>query len=619
MTKGVLSLLISVSLIAPPQAFARGQTLPRPNVETRPGVSLHTTLQANLAVQDKMVGKKLPASRGVLRQQARSALSKGLQFERETLNLGTTMIVLGALLLKGAADRAEMTRLSGGKLGQIPPYDPKLPICGQAAGASPTQDLLCAGDFMIGLVTPAFLAGASVAVISLLKKAPFVKLITGMVSNSLVFALGISSGMIWSEAVKYLKDVKDTERAHGLAGRALIASISNNWEAFAASEDGRLFRDICSIIWDIVASSPDRRSIWMANLWRYGGMRGETWAMIGTIVGTSAAGPVVVGALATGVGGIAGAGIAYGTPVILAALSFGTVYALLNSNIPQNMTEALQNARRGMASLRLRTNLNYMRMIADEFNVDRGGRDDSYAEYLRGEIQSTLNERALYRDRWVNVTLEKYYELKIAVEIMEQHILAARTVVKNSGLSKHIYLNVDGEILSYAEVMKRKCVNESSYKRATRGPWRPTCGEPPEAEQLKILDELTVKAKEARATLYEMAFAIPELYERDYKDIDGLLDFNTTRNWLPVGIVNDLGQFQRRTWMLQRDFVNKFSVLDARFAGEWEGLALPSDPDMKTQIEMQVRGIFDHYFGLWYQEDILYPSLELQAEIEKSL
>ena len=608
MARGALVLILSLQMGLSPIAHARQANAP--------ALTAEQTLVAQENISVKLAGgDRLPKSLEGLRAKSKAAvaLKAAAYVQREVLQISSTIIVLSAITFKAAADRNELQQLSAGTYKQKQDTSPDAPICGHRRDSGAAEDALCSGDFILGmLIGGGFAIGAgSVKVIDYFlrssgKKIPFLNVALGLFSMPLMLSMAQAGSLLWVQATKYLNE-EEQSRAQGLAGRAVLAYSAKKADEFNAGEDGKLFAKIGTIMGDIALVNQTFRDQWLFNVWRFGLARGEFIASIGTLMATGAIGESAGAGVAARLGLATAAGWSAAACGAILAGVFGIagLYVVLNSSGPTGLTGMIQDSRQWLAGQRLAMNDSALHYIGERFLLVRHpkAKDSRHVDNVTKYALSTIHVRTGLRDDWANAGIEKYYEMRLEAEKLNQHIKMAEKVINDADLQKNLYFSENGEIISYYEVMKRLCPVPYTFPVG--------CRQPKEAYQLQALPKLRATLKEATALLPQLAEGIVDFYANEEKLADSLN--SRTDVSMPYAVISQIDELEIRSQSMKKNFMTLFSVFSPALAEKWE-IQWPTDAEKKKRMEVSVRGILDNYYSFGFSEAVVYEALSARIQ-----
>lgn len=496
-------------------------------------------------------------------QKTRRAANAVGRFGSEIIQLQALLIVVGAMAVSAQHDRSELL-----KSGVAQPATSTMPTSSNADPNAATQtcgsqnltvlsSVLCSGDLYMGIVgaIPG-VVGTKVARILLgltklgLGRSGLATFISAMVSQATLISTSTAASFLWQEGIKNLTDAEQIHQAEGIAGRAIVAFSQGRFKQFQASSDGPLFSTILANMYKIARSDDQLRAQWLYNTWRFGMARGEFLAAIGSIMAASAASEMV-SAISVTAGtailgtttGVGGAAVSLTSPVIGfivgGAIGIGALTLMFQAALPQTFTRALQNSRAFLDSGSLRRQRNTINILAFGFSVARypQASDLTYVQTYKQLLDSSLNLENSARSGLTNIAVEKFYELGLEQSRMLGQIATAEAAIRNPQLTQNVYLDIDGQILSFAQAQAKLCTS-----------WFQRC-EIDKATQLQKLDQLKPQVKAADATLGEIAQSAVDLYAQDETWLLGLL--RDTRFVFAPPIAETLAQARQRAALLR--------------------------------------------------------------------
>lgn len=624
LARRALSILISLTLGFNPIAHARDSA-------AAPEVNPYEMISAQQTIEEQLGGlSRMQKSKSKLNTAYSAAVASGGFFVREIMQLTSTLIVLGAINYKAKKDRDEMDRLSGGTYKAPVAYDPNAKLCAQKEGADPNNDVFCSGEFVIGMVSGAagFLPAGPVMLIShwVTKggaRLPFVRLVLGLFSTGLMLSLSQLSTFLWTQAVKLLPEQEKVDRSKGVAGRASIALASGRWGEFWNSADGALLMEIGEIMYKIAYSEEKLRKQWLYNTWRFG-MRGEFMASMASIMASTATFQPLK--MTTKLIAKNLKPHAYKTAAFTArtATFWGYVVGItlgvvgltyvLESSFPKVLTQTTQGSRKWLASAQMGMNSHFMTVLAERFHVTKYPRADEPVHRARvlTAVNEFIEDREKLRQDWINIAIEKYVELKLEIEVLQQKIKVAEKVVSDPELRKQMYIEANGELIPY-EVASRTICDE--HELAPVGyPLMDNFVAPPKqigcvpsAEfQKKAVAELNGLIADAKNVLREIALAMVEFYKGEIDAHRQITD--NTEIILPFEIGKRLSTERRRAEILSWNFMGLTAIFDSDLARTWEIPPLQNPEEIKEK-QKQARATWDAYYGFGFEERVVYQTV----------
>lgn len=396
------------------------------------------------------------------------------QFINEVVQFQALLIMMGVAHYQMVKQRWEMEQLSRGITTPAPTQSAAnvQELCA-ATSRDPSEDMLCSGDFLIGMAAGAGLLTGSVIVKNILKlfirsknRGAFLTVLSQLGSMSLMIVGGQAASMLWSESVKLLPTPEAIEKAKGLAGRAGLAYANGGWDQFAKGPDGELWKAMTEKMYQVLLVDEQLRSMWIYNLFRFG-LRGEMATALPTLMGAASVG-TVIGAGTMGLltsGGLIAAGgtvAAISAPVLSFVIGAGFGFIALNlvleSNAPVYINRLLQDFRAWSGERALAQNELTLQATAWRFKVANARyRSESYDQAYTGLLKVQLAERQRHVDSAITAGIEQFYELRLEIEALKQKLMVAETALKSARILPHLYVSLNGQILPFAEARKKVC------------------------------------------------------------------------------------------------------------------------------------------------------------------
>lgn len=489
--------LISFGLAVPPSAVAKAtmQVTPEMALEANRKVA-----DPEISLQRALPGVPQKERSAALKQKSLAVLSKMGGIGEDIVSLQAVIVMTAAMSYQVAREHGERIRLSNGLAKDAGP-DSALSIF---FGPEAWSAIFGSGEFYLGaLATSGVLATNKLSgfiLNSILKNAAkrnaFITLMGAMVNQTTLMAAGTAAGFTWTEGVKALSTVEDIKRAEGLAGRALAAST--DWSTFAASEDGRVFRAILENIKNLLIVDAEKREQWIYNTWRFGAARGEFMAAVGTLMGSGLAAQAIVGAFS--MGPVTGAVV---SAVVGGALGMAGMTILFGAEAPQKMTKLIQNARTNWNKSGMRNARKELAWYSSYLKfAKRPSHQPSQVAYWKMLFKTAIDRLNSAREDYANVMIERFYELLLETKRFESQIAIAEATLKDPKFLQQIYLEQDGQIVSYEKARERACGGS------------PYC-EMPGTYQLQALDRYRALLVEANQELVKLGSRIIGAYDRD--------------------------------------------------------------------------------------------------------
>lgn len=534
------------------------------------------------------------------------------QFANEVIQFQALLIMLGVAQYQMVKQAKEMERLSHGLTNPAIPENGDLKeLCASRPQSNASEDMLCSGEFLVGLAAGAGLLTGSVIVKNILKlfvtaknRSALLNVLGSIGSMSVMVVGGTAASMVWTEAVKLLPDAKQIEGAHGIAGRAALAWRAGTWNLFINSPDGALWNKINEKVYEILVVDSELRSTWMTNVLRFG-MRGELITSLGVLMGAASAGTVIASGavgLATAGGVIAAGGTVAALSstvlafVIGAALGFVALDVIFETNTPQYINRLIQNLRSWSSENALASNAMALKLSAMRFrpvHYPNAG-SESYINAYLGLFNLQFKERARLRSSAATVAIEKLYELRLELEATKKKLAITEAALKSANIQANLYVEVDGKILSFQEAREKlckdnraNCITETIY-------------------QIQRFRDLKSALDEGTQASLDGARAIIELFNRDSKMVAGLSD---SANYIyPMELSARLSEEKARTDLLAQYFKFIFGAAFPEAAHIWP--TNPRDQEQARQDRLKtLQDIAEHY-QLTFLEDKVVASLK---------
>lgn len=405
------------------------------------------------------------------------------------------------------------------------------------------------------------------------QRVPFVGVLGAIASQSTLMTVGTAASFTWTEGVKALSSLEDMKRAEGIAGRAFAAST--NWATFSASEDGRVFREILKNMQNILIVDHDARETWIYNTYRFGLARGEFLASVGALMSASAAAQLAVGAFTTGP--ITGA---VATTILGGALGFGAMTALFGAELPQKLTKLIQNARAASNKSDLKNARKEIEWYSQYLTFrQRPSHQPSQVAYWNTLISTSIGRINVARENYANVMIERFYELLLETKKLEGNIALAEEALKDPRLSRAIYFEKDGQIVSFEKAREMGCGTK-------------TC-DLPGAYQLQALDKYRPILKEANDTLIKIGFKVINAYDQDERYARNLIAGDATYD-IVGALAETLTTHMNRSALLA---LNLRYVLGGAHKPLGEALGQPLTDNQRLEFTKDLGGYYTHVYS----------------------
>lgn len=591
----ILRLVLAYSLALHPFAFAQEAAAKIPTPEIT-GEVVAKAAEIRGAARSPLA--RLNLTRANLGVKAAQATKVSSQFVNEIIQFQALLIMMGVAQYQMVKQRHEMERLAHGMtnpLIQSTGSEDMKSMCAANSG-NPSMDMLCSGDFLVGLAGGAGLLTASVIVKNLLKlfvqaknKNAFLSVLSALGSMSLMVVGGQASSMLWSESVKLLPSAEKIERAKGLAGRAGLAFSSKQWSEFAKSEDGALWQEIQDLMFKVLVIDDQLRTTWITNLVRFG-LRGELATAIPTLMAAGAAGTVIAGGtlgLLTAGGVIAAGGTvaALSAPVLSFVIGAGLGFIALNIifefEVPTRLNRLLQDLRSWSAERGLAQNEFALKATAWRFKIANAtSRSETYDQAYLALLNIQLKERENLRNRSATAILETFYELRLEIEAVKQKLLTTQAALKSVQLQESLFVSVDGKILSFKEAKAKlcretpsNCVTDTLY-------------------QVRRFQELKVTVENAEAATAQAARWIVGIFEREQNLLTTIADDKDTI--FPYAIAARLSQESALAEILIKYLKFTFGASSIALAKLWPTGAKDAEQAQKDRLSA-LQDISEYY------------------------
>lgn len=532
------------------------------------------------------------------------------QFVNEVVQFQALLIMMGVAHYQMVQQRYEMERLSQG-LRNPPVTAPNHNVAALCAASSqnPTEDMLCSGDFLIGMAAGAGLLTGSVIVKNILKlfvqaknRGAFLTVLSQLGSMSLMIVGGTAASMLWTESVKLLPSAEAIEKAKGLAGRAGLAYSNGSWDAFTASADGALWRQVTEKMYQILLLDDQLRSMWIFNLFRFG-LRGELAtalpvlmgaASVGTVVGTGSVGLLTAGGVVAAGGTVAAVSAPVLGFVIGAALGFVALNVVFATDAPIYLNRLLQNYRAWSGERALAQNDFELKATAWRFNVARAAsRNDSYDQAYTALLAAQLTQRERHIDSAITATLEQFYEIRLEIESLKQKLLITETALKSAKILPHLYVSVDGEILPFEQAREKVC--QSSPDNCVKGT----------LYQVRRYRELKQALSYADQTSLTAAQWIVNLLAKDSETVKAIADEPSAI--FPFAMSQKLAEYKERGILLADYLKFTFGASAPVFQSLWP--TSPANPAQAKKDQLQALQDISEYYQLTFSSQKIANSL----------
>jgi hypothetical protein len=472
----------------------------------------------------------------------------------------------------------------------------------------------CSGEFWTGIAGGAVLRSGMAGITILLQlfgktaktQTALVRIVGTFASSFLMIAGFTASGQLWTQAVHVLGDKQKEERAHNLFGRAVIEMAKGNWSNYVKTEDGQLAAQVWENMRNILRYNDDLRAAWIYNAWRFGLARGEIILNLGVLMAALEVGGTLgasAGASVTSALGLSGLGAAATSATIAfivasafgAGISAAVVYAP-DWGVGPKITTVIQNTR-AFTSQTMRT-LTQIHLMAASEALDVNRSDTPLAQRYRKIYEQrarTLFTRLRSERRDImNVYLEKYYELREAVEKAETTLAMAKEVIQNTEFRKSLIVKGENEYMSYDEAWATNCKAHSPDY---------SCNVPA-AYQLKVIDESKKLVADARHLMEEIAEQMISIYDGDSRFLQSLLD--KTNLQFPADVAIAMKDEADNTGMIAEKLIFYMGSLHSRVAAAH---ALRFESDTEKAITRSRAGNFvtTHYVPGMDEDQFLGP------------
>ncbi len=533
------------------------------------------------------------------------------QFVNEVVQFQALLIMMGVAHYQMVQQRSELERLSRGLSqpvqGQMPSHDTKA-LCA-ATSPNPSEDMLCSGEFLVGMAAGAGLLTSSVIVKNILKlfvqaknRGAFLTVLSQLGSMSLMIVGGQAASMLWSESVKLLPSAELIEKAKGLAGRAGIAYANGGWEKFSAGADGELWRQVTEKMFQILILDDQLRSMWIYNLFRFG-LRGELATAIPVLMGAASVGTVIgtgtVGLLtAGGVIAAGGTAAAVSAPVlgfvIGAALGFIALNIVFETDAPVYLNRLIQNYRAWSGERALNQNEMELKSTAWRFKAAHAaarseGYDQAYTAYLGVQ----LNQRERFIDGALTAALEQFYEIRLEIESLKQKLTVTETALKSAQILPHLYVSVNGEILPFQQAREKIC--QASPANCVRDT----------LYQVRRYRELKQALAQADQTSLAAAQWMVALLAKDAETVTAIADDASTI--FPLAMSEQFARYKERQTLLTDYLKFTFGALSPVFQTLWP--TNPANPEQAQKDRLQALQDVSEYYQLTFSSRKIANSL----------
>jgi hypothetical protein len=408
-------------------------------------------------------------------------------------------------------------------------------ICGSdPRNAIVLGEIGCSGEYWTGIAGGTVLRTGMAGITLLLKlfskgaktQTALVRVVGTFASSFLMIGGFTASGQLWTQAVHVLGDKQKEERAHNLFGRAVIEMANRNWSNYVKTEDGQLAAQVWNNMRDILLYDANLRSAWVYNAWRFGLARGEVVLNLGILMAALEVG----GALGTSAGasvttalGLSGL-TASATSLIIAfvvASAFGAgisaavVYAP-DWGVGPKITTMIQNTRAFVSQTQHTLTQIHLLAASDALDVNRFDTPlgQRYRKIYEKRARTLFAQLRSERVDIMNIYLEKYYELREAVEKSEATLAMAKEVIQHTELRKNLIVKGENEYMSYDDAWVANC----------KVPSRDYSCDVPAAQQLKAIDESKKIVADGRLLMEEIAEQMISIYDKDSNFLQSLLD-----------------------------------------------------------------------------------------------
>lgn len=534
------------------------------------------------------------------------------QFVNEVVQFQALLIMMGVAHYQMVKQRWEMEQLSRGitnPASSAPAAAANVNELCAATSKDPSEDMLCSGDFLIGMAAGAGLLTGSVIVKNILKlfiqsknRGAFLTVLSQLGSMSLMIVGGQAASMLWSESVKLLPSAESIEKARGLAGRAGLAYANGGWDAFAASADGELWKAVTEKMYQVLLVDEQLRSMWVYNLFRFG-LRGEMATALPTLMGAASVG-TMIGAGTMGLltsGGLIAAGgtvAAFSAPVLSfvigAGFGFIALNLILDSHAPVYINRMLQDFRAWSGERALKQNEFAIQATAWRFKVNNARyRSESYDQAYNGLLKVQLSERQRHVDSALTAGIEQFYELRLEIESLKQKLMVAETALKSARILPHLYVSLNGEILPFAEARKKVCEATPDNCIGDR------------LSQLRRYQELKAAANQADQTSMTAAQWMVNLLIGE-GDTMGRISDNPEMIF-PYTMTQQFSQYRERMSLLSEYMKFTFAATSSRLNAIWPTRA--SSPEVARKDRLQALQDVSEYYQLSFSSQKVADSL----------
>lgn len=410
-------------------------------------------------------------------------------------------------------------------------------ICGNnPKNASVAGEVLCSGEFWTGVAGGFALRAGIGAVTTVLKfltknnatRSALIATVGTFATSFIMIAGFTAAGHIWTQAVHVMNDKDKEERAHNLFGRLMNHWYQGDWEEYVKTPDGQLAQEVWTNMQNLVLYDANLRNAWFYNAWRFGLVRGELILNLGIMMSALSGGAMLGTAAGTwfttaiGATGLSASATVWFVSFCVASLvgagvSASIVYAP-DWEVGQKITAVMQNMRAWAASTNHSLTRAHLATATDGFANNRfqtsvvmnGVRHDTkltqkYQKRYENRTRYLFGELRTQRLNYVNVYLEKYYELREQIEKAEATLAMAKEVITNTDLRKALIVKADGEYMSYDEAWEAHC------KGLTRDHWCVV----PARDQLQAIDKSKKIVAEGRELLEQFGDQLIQIYVDD--------------------------------------------------------------------------------------------------------
>jgi hypothetical protein len=488
-------------------------------------------------------------------------------------------------------------------------------ICGSdPKNTTITSEIGCSGEYWTGVAGGFVLRSGMAGVTALLKlfskgaktQTALVRTVGTFATSFVMIAGFTASGQLWTQAVHVLGDKQKEERAHNLFGRAVVEMAKGNWSNYVKTEDGQLAAQVWENMRGILLYDANLRSAWIYNAWRFGLARGEIILNLGILMAALEVGGALgagAGASVTSALGLSGlsATAASASVAFLVASAFGAgisaavVYAP-DWGVGPKITTMIQNTRAFVSQTQHTLTQIHLLAASDALDVNRFDTPlgQRYRKIYEKRARTLFTQLRGERVDIMNVYLEKYYELREAVEKSEATLAMAKEVIQNTELRKNLIVKGDNEYMSYDEAWAANC----------KVPSRDYSCNVPAAYQLRVIDESKKIIADARHLMEEIAEQMISIYDKDSNFLQSLLD--KTNLQFPADVAMAMKDEADNMGMIAEKLIFFMGALHPRIAAA-HALRFESDAERTTTRSKAINFVAAHYVPGMDEDQFLGP------------